>query len=205
MCEQSSGPRKLNFVHTQTRLPGVCVEVCVVLRFEPACPGARGQPGHPRAGHAHVMEGNTSSLAVEFADAGLGVESRTPPPTAGYNTVFYDLRGAGRSQDSAEHGPASAKVARGHGIYLVPSFVEHEECDMLIAAAHECVCNMRRPYKAKLRLPISTIQHSRMNTAMSCARKRPEFTSATRPSPRGCRETVAGISQSPLDRTEAGI
>jgi hypothetical protein len=79
--------------------------------------------------------------------------------------AFCDLRGgtaADRPEESSvEHEPASASVACGHGIYLVPSFVQNEECDALMSAAREYVCRVGPPLSGfKLRLPISKLPES---------------------------------------------
>ena len=74
-----------------------------------------------------------------------------------FDVVFFDLVGTEARQpqcSAAEHEPASDMVARGHGIYMVQSFMQHGECDDLMSAAKEYISRTDLPSTPKVRLPI---------------------------------------------------
>ena len=50
----------------------------------------------------------------------------------------------------------STVVARGQGIFLVPSFVQNDECDKLMSAAAER-CDSNHPEEVKIRLPVEKL------------------------------------------------
>lgn len=77
------------------------------------------------------------------------------------NAVFCSLQRPemDRTQGcTAERVELSAQVARGHGIYLVPSFLQHAECDALMCAASEHIRRANPPsISGRRRLPIGKL------------------------------------------------